>query len=172
MRRGNLHSVIGNRVCFKTRGVILCESRDVEKVQDAGGVSNMWGKENGGLGGKKGYIYSSAHDLIHILCFVGKWTQNGPAFILHNHKYLHEWGASRQDLVLAVRTVCNAGHCIGISFHFYCSDLLHLGANWVVLTLFQLCQHPTGLPMPSSRKSTRNWCHRIDNTSLFSVQCF
>jgi len=43
----------------------------VERVQDAGGVLNMVGKENGGKEGKKGYINSSSCDLIHILCFVG-----------------------------------------------------------------------------------------------------
>jgi len=37
----------------------------------AGGVFNMGGKENGGVGGKKGYIYSSSCDLVHILRFVG-----------------------------------------------------------------------------------------------------
>jgi len=36
----------------------------------AGGVFDMGGKENGGVGGKTGYIYSSFCDLIHILCFV------------------------------------------------------------------------------------------------------
>jgi hypothetical protein len=34
-------------------------------------VVNMGGNENGGEGGKKGYIYSSACDLIYILHFVG-----------------------------------------------------------------------------------------------------
>jgi len=43
----------------------------VERVEDAGGVLNMGGTENGGEGGKKGYIYSSSCDLIHMLRFVG-----------------------------------------------------------------------------------------------------
>ena len=38
---------------FGTRGVILCMSRDVEIVQDAGSVFNTGRKENGGVGGKK-----------------------------------------------------------------------------------------------------------------------
>jgi hypothetical protein len=29
-------------VCFGTRGIVLCKSRDVEIVQDAGGVFNCW----------------------------------------------------------------------------------------------------------------------------------
>jgi hypothetical protein len=43
----------------------------VERVEDAGSVLNMGGKENGGEGGKKGYIYWSSCDLIYILRFVG-----------------------------------------------------------------------------------------------------
>jgi hypothetical protein len=43
----------------------------VERVEDAGGVLNTGGKENGGEGGKKGHIYSSSCDLIHILYFLG-----------------------------------------------------------------------------------------------------
>ena len=49
---------------FGTRGVILCKSHDVKIVQDAGGVFNMGGKENDGVGGKKGYIYSSSCDFL------------------------------------------------------------------------------------------------------------
>jgi len=37
----------------------------------AGGVFNTGGKENGGVGGKKGYIYSTSCHLVHILLFVG-----------------------------------------------------------------------------------------------------
>jgi len=36
-----------------------------------GGVFNTGGKENGGVGGKKGYIYWSSCDLVHILRCVG-----------------------------------------------------------------------------------------------------
>jgi len=46
------------------------ESRNVERVEDVGGVLHTGGKENGGVGRKKGYIYSSSWDLIHILGFV------------------------------------------------------------------------------------------------------
>jgi hypothetical protein len=58
-------------VGFEMRGVVLCTSRDVKIVQDAAGVLNIGEKDNGGVGGKKGYIYSSSCDLIHILHFVG-----------------------------------------------------------------------------------------------------
>jgi hypothetical protein len=51
--------------------MILCKARDVDRAEDAGGVSNMGGKENAGVGGKTVYIYSSSCNVIHILCFVG-----------------------------------------------------------------------------------------------------
>jgi hypothetical protein len=38
----NVQSGIGYRVCFRTRGVVLCKSHDVEIVQDAGGLFNYW----------------------------------------------------------------------------------------------------------------------------------
>jgi len=37
----------------------------------AGGVFNTGAKENQGVGGKKGYIYSGSCDLVYILRFVG-----------------------------------------------------------------------------------------------------
>ena len=43
----------------------------VQRVEDAGGVLHTGGKENGGEGVRKGYIYVSSCDLIHILRFVG-----------------------------------------------------------------------------------------------------
>jgi len=73
------------------QGVVLRNSRGVEIVQDAGGVYNTGGKGNEAVGRKKGYVYSSFCDFIHILRFVGSWTQNGPTFILHNHQAPYEW---------------------------------------------------------------------------------
>jgi hypothetical protein len=37
-----------------------------------GSLFNTGGKENRGVGGKKGSIYSSPCDLVLILCFVGQ----------------------------------------------------------------------------------------------------
>jgi hypothetical protein len=58
-------------VSFGRRGVDLTTTPYVERVKNVGGVVNMTGKENGGDGGKKGYIYSSSCELIYILHFVG-----------------------------------------------------------------------------------------------------
>jgi hypothetical protein len=41
-RRVNIQSCVGYRVCFGTRGVVLCKSHDIEIVQDAGVVNNCW----------------------------------------------------------------------------------------------------------------------------------
>ena len=45
-------------------GVVLCKSCHVERVEDAGGGLNLGGKENGGVGGMKEYIYSSSCDFL------------------------------------------------------------------------------------------------------------
>jgi len=132
---------------------------------------NVGRKETGAVGGKKGYIYSSACDLIHTLRFVGQWIRNGAAFILHNNRAPHDCGASRRDSVLAVMTVCNAGRCVRITYHFYRSDLVHLRANWVLLKLSPLCSHPTWLPKASVGKCPRHCCHRIANMTLFPLRC-
>jgi hypothetical protein len=93
-------------------------------------VYNTVGKENGGVGGKKGYIYSSSgYFLVQLVSFVGYRTQNGPAFILQNHQGPHERQASRQDLVLAESPVYDAVRCVCITHHFNRSDLMHLGGN-------------------------------------------
>jgi hypothetical protein len=36
----NVQTCVGYQVCFETRGVVVCKSRDIEIVQDAGGVFN------------------------------------------------------------------------------------------------------------------------------------
>jgi len=45
-------------VCFGMTGSVLCRSPDVRRVEDAGSVLNPGGKQNGGEGGKEGYMYS------------------------------------------------------------------------------------------------------------------
>ena len=51
-------------MCFAMRSDVLCKSCDVEIAQDAGGVYKTGGKEKGGVGGKKGYIFSSSCDFL------------------------------------------------------------------------------------------------------------
>jgi len=64
-------------------------------------VYNTGGKENGGVGRKKGYIFSSSGEFfIPLVSFVGQRTQSSPAFILQNHMTPHERQALRQDLVV------------------------------------------------------------------------
>jgi hypothetical protein len=61
-------------------------------------VYNTGGKEQGDVGGKKGYIYSSSGGSrfkVQLVSFVGYGTQNGAAFILHHHQAPYEREASR-----------------------------------------------------------------------------
>jgi hypothetical protein len=71
-------------VYFGMGGVVLCMSRDVEIVQDAAGVCDMGGKDNGGVGRKKGYIYSSSGDcLVHCSPREFCWSTNTKRPSLH-----------------------------------------------------------------------------------------
>ena len=52
---------------------------------------DMGGKKKVGVGGKKGYIYSSSGDfLVQHVSFVGQRRENGLAFILQDHQAPHE----------------------------------------------------------------------------------
>jgi hypothetical protein len=54
-------------------------SRVVERVQDPGSVFNMGGKQNGGEGGKMGYIYSSSCDfLVQLVLLVNEHNTAQP----------------------------------------------------------------------------------------------
>jgi hypothetical protein len=59
-------------VGFGITSVILRKSLDIEIVQDAATVFDTGENNNGGVGRKKGYRYSSYCDLIHIRRFVGQ----------------------------------------------------------------------------------------------------
>ena len=67
-------------MCFETSGVVLCKSRDVERVEDAGSVLNTEGKANGGVGGKKGYVYCISCDfLVQLVWFVKEHKTGQPS---------------------------------------------------------------------------------------------
>ena len=67
-------------MCVGTRGVVLCKSRVVKRVQDPGGVFNTGGKQNEAEGGKMRYIYSSSCDfLIQLVLLVNEHTPAQPS---------------------------------------------------------------------------------------------
>ena len=67
-------------MCFGARGVVLCKSSNVEMVQDAGSVFDTGVKENGGVGRKKGYIYSSSSDcLVQLVLLVNEHNTAQPS---------------------------------------------------------------------------------------------
>jgi len=68
--RVKVQSCVGYWVWFGARGVVLCKSRDIEIVQDAGGVFNMGRKENGGVGVKKRERRGRREDGIYVLQFL------------------------------------------------------------------------------------------------------
>jgi hypothetical protein len=67
-------------VCFGTRGIVLCKSHVVDRVQNAGGMYNMGRKWNGGEGEKKGYIYPSSCDfLVQLVLLVNQHETAQPS---------------------------------------------------------------------------------------------
>jgi len=66
------------------RGVVLCKSRDVEIVQDAGGVFNTARKENGGVGRKKTEWRCRQEEGIYILEFLQFDSYPACCWLKHN----------------------------------------------------------------------------------------
>ena len=67
-------------MCFGTRGIVLDKSRDVDRVEDTGSVSNMGGKENRDVDGKRGYIYLSfCNFLIQLVLWFNKYKTVQPS---------------------------------------------------------------------------------------------
>jgi hypothetical protein len=53
------------------RGVVLCKSHVVERVQDQGDVCNTGGKQDAGEGGKLGYLILEFLQVLVSTCCVG-----------------------------------------------------------------------------------------------------
>jgi hypothetical protein len=153
----NDSSFAGCQLYFEMRRIVVCKSCDVVIVEHAGGVLNTGRTASGGVGCKKGYIYSSSCDMIHILRYIGWLTLNNPAFILHNNQTPNEYSGSKQDLVLTVMTIREAGRCNCNTYSFCHSDVVHLAANWVGRKLSQLYKHPTQLKTPTGGIRTDNY---------------
>jgi hypothetical protein len=78
--RGKEQSCVGYQVWFEMSVIVLCKSRGVERVRDAGGVFNAGRKQNGGEGEKIGYIYLSSSDLLVQL-----------VLLVNEHKTTQHW---------------------------------------------------------------------------------
>jgi len=165
------------------RGIVLCQSPDVEIVQKAGGGFNMRGKENGGVGGRKGYIYlSSWNFLVQLLRYDN--FDSYPAFCwLTDTKWpsLHLVQPTGTSLTRSLETrVSTQGDeslwCRALVLHHTPLLPLRPRASRSTLCSSQVIQtvqpSNTATNSPSGGKSTRNWCHRIENTSLFALRCF
>ena len=124
----------------------LCKSSNVKRVQDAGSVLNTGGKGNGGVGGKKRYIYLRSSDFfIELVLLV---NENNTAQCLSCTTTSHLIIRKPRDQILYSRKekCTTPGVAFCIPHHFYLSGLVHLGANCVVLRLSYLSNHPTWLP--------------------------
>jgi len=78
-------------MCFETRGIGLHKSCTVERVEDAGKVFNMGGKENGGVGQKKGYIYSSfCNFLVQLVLLINKHKMAQPLYCTTTRRLMNE----------------------------------------------------------------------------------
>jgi len=178
--RGKLQICVCYWVCFGMRVIVLCKSCDVKISQDAGGVYNMGGKENGGVGGKKGYIYSSSDDLLVQLVRQDTF-HSYPAFgWLTNTKrpshYLAQppgttWTTNvetrfstrsednlRRQTFLLHRTLLTP-----------CSSRSKLSRSQVASTVER---SNTATNTPSGGNSMHNWCYRMENTSLSALRWF
>jgi len=68
--RVDIQSSVGYSVCCGTRGVVLCNSHDVEIVQDAGSVFNPGRTDNGAVGRKNIQWKGWQEEVIYILEFL------------------------------------------------------------------------------------------------------
>ena len=170
-------------MCFRTRGIVLCKSRDVKIAQDAVGGYNTGGREKGGVCGKKGSIYSSSSDfLVQLMRYanfdsypVFCWLTNTKRPSLH----LAQLPGTSWTTILKRRlsTCCkDTVQCRALLLHHTpllplrpCTSWSKPSSSPVVPTV-QASNMSTN--MPSGRKSTGYWCHRIENTSWFALGCF
>jgi hypothetical protein len=60
----NVRECVGHWVCFGWWGGVLFKLRCIQRVDDTSSVLNTGGKEIRGVGGKKGYIYSTSCDVL------------------------------------------------------------------------------------------------------------
>jgi len=165
------------------RGVVLGKSRDFEIVQDADGVHNTGAKKTGGVGGKKGYIYSSSGDfLVQVVRYDA--FDSYPAFRwLTNTKQpsllpAQPPGTSWTTSLKTRFSTCGEDSLRCWTFLLCRKPLLtlrpHASRSKQSSSQVDLTVQPSNKATntPSGGRSTHNWCHRIENTWLFNLWCF
>jgi len=164
-------------------GVILCWSCDVEIVQVAGGLFNMEGKRNGGVGGKKVYISLSSWDFLVQLARCDNVDSYPVFWWLTNTKWpsLHcaQPPVSWWMRILEMRG-CTCGEecfrCEELLLHatlretlWPCAARRNLSSSHLVPPVQP---SNTATNAASSGMITHNWCYSIVITSLFTLRCF
>jgi len=168
-----MYKVVSVVMCgFETRRVVVCKACKVERVDDAGSVLHMGGKENRGKGGKKVYIFSiRTISWINLFCWSTstKWPNllraqpPGTTWLRSHETRCSTRGA--ESLPCQVLLL----HCTPLLLLRPHAAPSKLSSSWVVPTV-----PPSNMAtnMPSGGKSTPDWYHRIENASLFALQFF
>jgi len=162
--------------------LVLCKSREVEIVQYACREFNTGGKGNNGVGGKKGYKYSSYSDFLVQLVRYDKLDSYHAFCWLMNTKrprlYLSQPPGTWWIRSLATRFSTHSEEsqpCQVLLLHLTALSPLRPLASRCTLRRPQvvLTVQPSNMATntPCCGKSTHNWCHRIENTSLFALWC-
>ena len=179
---GRVQSCVCNRVCFRTRGIVLFKSCDVEIAQDAGGVYHAGGEEKVDVGRKKGYIYSSSGNFLVQLVRYDNfdsfpafgWSTNTKRPSLH---LVQPQGTSWMTSLKMRFSICGEDSLRCWVMLLHCTPLVPLRPRASRSKLSSSYIVPTVQPSntasnnASGGKSTCNWGHRIENTSLFSLGC-
>jgi len=102
--RGNVQGCVGYQLCYGPRGIVICRSSEVEIIRDAAGVFNAGGHENGGVGGKKGYIYSSSCNfLVQLVRY--QYFDSYPSFSWLTNTKRHSLGPAQPPSISWTRSL-------------------------------------------------------------------
>jgi len=180
---GNVQSCIGYQVFLAMRGVVLFKSCDVEICLDSGGVLNTEWKQNGAVGGKKGYIYLSFWEfLVQLVRYENFgsypalcWLMNTKWPSLHlAHPQGTSWirnieirfGTPGEESFLCQALCLQCISCLVLRPHASWSKL----SGSPVVPTMETFKMPTN--MPSSGRCKCKCDRRIETTSLFNLRCF
>jgi len=179
---GNLQSGECYQVWFGTLGAAMYKSGNFQIVQDGGSVFRTEGRENGGVGRKKGYICLSFCDfLVQLVTYDSFhsysafcWLRNIKRPSLHHTK---PPGTSEKRNIQSRFRTCRAAMCQqwGLLLNYTpfvplrpCASLNKWSCSQVVQTVQP---SNTASNTHSVGNSTQYWRRWIENTSLFTFRC-
>jgi hypothetical protein len=138
-------------------------------------VYNTGGEEKGDVAEKKGYIGLCCGEfLVQGSTCEFCWLRNKIRRSLHLAAPAGTSGTTSLETRFSTRREDSVQHW-ALLWHLISLLPLRPCASRSKLSspqLSQLCNHSTRLQTPSGGKCRRNWCHRIENTSLVALRCF